>query len=555
MTLTLKKILVAILTVFMLFSASMFMTNVVKATDDTNDMTFEMVAGASLRLDAENNGIRYSANVGAGVVDIVENTEGAYFGMLVVPESYLSYVEEGANVVAELIKDIPSAYLWNLTNMEVFEGKLNGVVSNVLYENFNVKRLAIAYYFDGADYIVAEGYTETLRSVGEVVDSSLLDFDRFMKDPYTENSRKVLYEFNYLADSQNAGIDEESARANVENFVEACVTNEADYKVISFAGETDYSMYYENTTVNSTVDGNYNFYSKNATLSVSGNNLLCTPYSASLSTGYGGVAITFVRPIKVTESTTLSINVRLQGLSALHLGVLGSPSSLYEATYTNNAWNNIKVKATDIGYAIGTNMNGLQIFYVANLVLTQDFKLESVKLVYEPVLAENELINFDGEHVDYSENYSNITVSSSSNATLNACKNVILTHSIYGQDGYFGPEKEGNGVVSVVSNNNYGLGVAIKFNEKKVATEGMQIKIRYYRTSKNNPNDGIFYFASYGSTTHDGGSSGAGYWDKWETLTINISDFGYKAGDTVEGIQIFVVKGASLYIDYITVVA
>ena len=131
---------------------------------------------------------------------------------------------------------------------------------NVLYENFNVQRLAIAYYFDGAKYHYPTNYMDTLRSVGEVVDSALQNIETFMADPYTEESRKVLYGFNYLADSQKEGLVKPSDD-EVSAFASICAINE-EVNLINFDGETDYAPFIKKTSVTSADDANFEWYSK-----------------------------------------------------------------------------------------------------------------------------------------------------------------------------------------------------------------------------------------------------------------------------------------------------
>ena len=92
MSAKMKNLFLVILSCLMVFSMSLVALGSVMVKADIYPDTFTMIQGAQLRISGENiektNGIRFQAKIGANVVDAVKAESGAYFGMIVVPESY-----------------------------------------------------------------------------------------------------------------------------------------------------------------------------------------------------------------------------------------------------------------------------------------------------------------------------------------------------------------------------------------------------------------------------------------------------------------------------------
>ena len=550
MNLTLKKILVTILTVFMLFSATMFFTSVVKADDTNADMTFEMVAGASLRLDADHNGIRYQAKVGADFTSQFESNEDAYFGMIVIPKSYLDYAKNYENLVEGLIEKIPAANLWNLKGMEVYNGYLNGVVSNIIYDNFNVQRLAIAYYFDGTTYNYPTNYMDTLRSVGEVVDSALRNIETFMADPYTEESRKVLYGFNYLADSQNANLakptDEE-----VLAFASSCTFNE-EINLINFDGEINYAPFIKKTSVTSADDANFNWHPQNGSTEVTtfdgAEVLKINPPSSRI----GGGAIAFTRGVTVTKDTAIKVKLYFDGdtynatypvsFFAYKLGASAKRDNMKRLLGTSDIkkWMTVEIKAQDIGYSVGDVMSGIQ-FFADKL---NALYIDSIELIQYPVLEENELINFDGKYVDYS---SNLVKASFNDGTYSYYANLTSREVV-------------EGVATFTHNGNNILAGAVKFNKTLTVSENTTLTIRMYFTGTAYDGQGMMFFLAKFGTNNSGDSNyrkgkltGSANGDnQWVDCKVKATDIGYNVGDTLTGIEFCAKNCQKIEIDYIT---
>ncbi len=571
----------------MLLGASLLMAGAVAvgANTATNvnatavEGTFEMVTGASLRLSAENAGIRYQAKISPDVKQTVEENNG-YFGMIVIPESYMTIfaeeltpVEGYVDYVTVLTQELEAKgyELWNRTNITPYQGYteeqdseyyyINGVVSSVLYDNYDLERLAIAYYAtvdgDTTTYTYADFYTEeagektytTLRSVAGVANSAIKDIERYKKAPYDAEDRKVLYGYGYVSQYKTAGLAQPTDEA-VLSYATNAVATEDTQTLLTF-DETDSSANYKAAT--KTSNDTYQYYGKKTTFAVDangedgGNALTVIPDG-----NYAGVSVMF-RPIKVEAG--LMINLRLwkkaSNLKFLPLNSTADANAVSNATADNEKWTTLSIKATYIGYEVGELISGFDLYL--NLTQTdKTFKIDSVSISYVPVLADNELINFDGSLVDYSGNYGTISLNSSVNGNLNSANKVEPTLVKPGDEGYVATSKEGSGYVCAYEstyNNGY-AGVKITFHNSVEITETTTFTIRLYKVQKAT-GDWRTWFGTFDYTVMPYETT-VGTFGQWTSVAVKATDIGYKVGDIAKGIQIYSAAVTALYVDYIT---
>ena len=141
-----KKCLLPFFTfTFLLSGVGGALTYNVTADAATNKTGFYVEDGAAVRLKSEYEqfGIKFSAQVG-------EVVEGATYHILIAPVELVDIYEADTNADKGDIVTYLTAYaeskggkLSIVENCEVKDGKIEGAIVNVLWENINRKRLAL----------------------------------------------------------------------------------------------------------------------------------------------------------------------------------------------------------------------------------------------------------------------------------------------------------------------------------------------------------------------------------------------------------------------------
>ena len=570
----------AVLLVGLVSAGTVVSTNAQVSADDAPS-TFEMLEGASLRLNGE-SGIRYQAKISTDIVDMVNANEKNYFGMIVIPESYLTKfgaeLEAGNNdyvtVLTQELKD-EGYTLWNRTEIEPYVGQeankqdpnyyyMNGVVSNVLYENYDVRRMAIAYYaiatendsevtytYEYADFYTEDGNEKTynnLRSVVEVAEGTLKGSDN-LANKYNEDSRKVLYGYQYVSEYKKAMLTEPTDDA-VEAYGTNCVKSENSKTLLTF-DEADSSANYKVAT--KTSNAIYKAASEASTFSVE--NGVLSIVSSDSSKKYTGVSLMF-RPVKVVEGLTFNVQVKANPgqLRCLPLNSTADANTAKSYDFTPGNWSTVSVSATELGYAVGDLVSGLD-FYKYFSMDYYTFQIDSVEIEYKPVLADNELVNFDGALVDYSGNILEASTTSAVNNSYSWYPKTISRTLLHvGDEGYEAPANsaEDNGVVKVTSNGGgsvYYGGVKLAFNKALTVTPSTVIGVSCYAvcSSVYVENKAATALVTVATPTQS----------TWTMIYVHPKALGYADSETVTSIEIF-FEGAKtsspvMYIDKVSI--
>ena len=584
-----RNIILSTATLLMAGFVSVGATTLQNASADTTETTyventFEMVAGASLRLNSNYNGIRYQAKISPDVVAKVDKTAGDYFGMIVIPETYLEkFATELANGNNDYVPVLTEALeakgysLWNRTEIVEYEGDeanyqdsnyyyINGVVSNVLYANYNLERLAIAYYADATTdeetgettytYTYATNYMETLRSIADVADAAIKDIETYQKDPYDADDRKVLYGYDYTAKYQKAGLDQPTAEA-LNSYATNAVNSENSTTLLTF-DEPDSSGNYKKATL--TTNNAFQYYGKNTTftLDTNGENS-SNALTVSSGSKYRGVSLMF-RPVKVEAG--MSIGVRIwSNPNTLRVVALNSTVDVTTVSTTNvsaGSWQTLSIKATDLAN-VGELLSGfdLYIYLGEDDAANRNFRIDSVSVSYEPVLADNELINFNGTLVDYSDNVGQGYTIQSVNANYAYYPKLVTPTVLFeGDENYLAPEDsvEDNGVVyapsaAVGSTASMG-GVKVTFDVPLTVSNSTTIEVNCYTVCsalyvENKEQNAIVQITTPTNNA-------------WTKFVVDPTAIGYAEGETVATIEILFqstssVGKAVMYIDTVTI--
>lgn len=415
MSAKLKNIFLIFLSCLVVLSMSMIAlgSSTVKADADS----FTMVSGAQLRLNTENNGIRFQAKIGANVYDSVKGENGAYFGMIVVPESYFKTFEEeltlGENDYVPVFStalESKGYSLWNRTNIEPYQGYqegqssdyyyINGVVSNILYDNYNVDRVAIAYYKNSTGYHYADGFVNNgeynSRSVGELAKSALKD----TVTQYTTEQRDVINKFNYLADSKANGVTEKTANENVDAFV-SYVKNSVltGNQVANFDGVDSLPAIVDETSSEYVGVATSEYLANGYDGVTSG----VVKFSVEGATNYGGKAIKFAKGVTVTNDTVVQFKYYLESDAWFRIKGYGVDTTTHLTSWSalTDEWAIKAVKATNIGYTVGDYMDGIELFvrgsscYVDEILVTENATYDLAKDLILDTNDNGEVANFD----------------------------------------------------------------------------------------------------------------------------------------------------------------
>lgn len=289
---------------FSFVAFSMMSASTVMATP-----SFNMIEGAQLRISGENieetNGIRFVAEMDAGTYSTVTSANGT-FGMIIIPESYRTdYAEEIALAENDYVKAFEGVTLLNIEGINPYEDngsyRINGVMSNVRYDNMNVSFVGIAYYKIGDAYTYVDNHaTVPSRSVYQVAMSALYDLEK----TYTDAEYAYLDGYKYLAEckaSNMAQPDAVAVKAYTDNL--KALRSSFDGTTVNFNSDADLSL---------VSDGNY--YPQYATdrKIVSEEGVSAFQFTA---TSYCAVKISFPKAIKVYSDSVLTLKVKGQAES------------------------------------------------------------------------------------------------------------------------------------------------------------------------------------------------------------------------------------------------
>ena len=209
---SLKKVAITLLSALFVLCASFGIVSAKNANTVKADevVAFQMLDGADLRLDAENNGLRFAATVPSDYV------EGDTYRMLFVPASWIKDVEiPNGDYIAYLEETYPKQELaiaplhpitWAEESVAGFEeGKryFLGAITDIKYENLNRDFFAIAYRTNGEvrEYATFnEG--QNVRSVFYIASAYAGVFEA------DTDSAKIVDNFIVSAINQKAGVAE-----------------------------------------------------------------------------------------------------------------------------------------------------------------------------------------------------------------------------------------------------------------------------------------------------------------------------------------------------------
>ena len=224
MSKTMKKFVLAIALFIGLTFTFLGLTSInpIQAKADASTTYFSMDSGVQLRLASslENEthyGMRFIASM-----DETTATTADSFGMLIVPAEYVTDITDGvqyASKITEKDGDYIAAYaelgtaVLNVSGITPYASgtgyKMNGVISDIKYDNLNRDFVAIAYSVVGSDYI----YT-AVSEPANVYDLSIKALADTKTD-YDVEELAVLDEYRFLAEKQVAGVEEQTAKDGV----------------------------------------------------------------------------------------------------------------------------------------------------------------------------------------------------------------------------------------------------------------------------------------------------------------------------------------------------
>ena len=169
-----------------------------------NNATFEMVSGASVRLVADDPGIRFMASISKDEYDAVKNANGT-FGMFILPNSYRETAEiNEANAFGD-----NATYCWGsavdgktqivqCTATELTQTSADGntyyfvcALTNIKPQNYELDFFARAYYEVNGVRTWADLNEENVRSISYVAQKALGDVNYTP----TEAGQKALVEY------------------------------------------------------------------------------------------------------------------------------------------------------------------------------------------------------------------------------------------------------------------------------------------------------------------------------------------------------------------------
>ena len=495
--------------------------------------SFNMIDAASLRVSGENNGLRFCAEIGTELYSTVTATDGAYFGMIIIPDeyrttTYKAQIEESYDYVTALKN--AGATLLNIENIIPYEYdsdkdevvdayRMNGVISNVRYYNLNYDFVGIAYYYvpgDGYHY-VDNHQTATAQNVYDVAMRLLYKSETY--DAVTgmpETALGYLDEYKFLAEQQAIGAEQPDDTAIATYKANMTANREAfDGETIDLGSDASFSL---------VSDGLYNSGTSRDYVVETEDTF---DYFRFRSYGYGSIKISFPAPITVYADSELEI--KLKGTSAdkngdvlwsnwLRISKYGSSETGYSIkefgyTATNSDWQTISVPLDKVGYTAGEVIKGLTILFYGGQ--TPDCCIDYIK-VTSPTLIKEKLANkLTGEQV---ANFDDADYS----------KFVTIRGTSY---------EIKNGTISITSPS--WTWNRFNFITPKTVTDGDFIILRMQandrvRMGQNGATNAFDIFHSNFINTYPA----VGYSNEMQTVYVPVYMLGYTAGQTISYVDI-----------------
>jgi len=527
---------------FSFVAFSMMSASTVMATP-----SFNMIEGAQLRISGENieetNGIRFVAEMDAGTYSTVTSANGT-FGMIIIPESYRNtYATQIASAENDYVKAFEGVTLLNIEGITPYEDngsyRINGVMSNVRYDNMNVSFVGIAYYKIGDAYTYVDNHaTVPSRSVYQVAMSALYDLEK----TYTDAEYAYLDGYKYLAEckaSNMAQPDAVAVKAYTDNL--KALRSSFDGTTVNFNSDAELSL---------VSDGNY--YPQYATdrKIVSEEGVSAFQFTA---TSYCAVKISFPKAIKVYSDSVLTLKVKGQAESDnwLRLNKYKPDTStsvglgLDDFNYSSHisTWQTIKINLADMPVLVQDGyINGLTVLmYGENKTMMIDYI--SVTSEGGALLGEIEGTNYVATYS--SEKYANyITTTAAYTISDNKLTIASATQYEYATFKFVQPKKVAEGDYVAIKMGATGeIKIKTKTDQKDLLGYSSDVGANYMGQSWFMPYQTKFTFHNYvdhSFTPYESRDWGYLYNSACtiQNIVVPVSYLGYNKNDTIDSIQL-----------------
>lgn len=392
-----------------------------KAASDIN------FVGSNLRMSTTNNGLRFVVEMDKSLYNTAKDAD-AKFGMLILPSDYLdTYAQQIEDAQGDYVKAFtdnqisvinlypiePYAYD-NDGDEQVDSYRMNGVISNVKYANLSREFVGIAYVSsaEGNDYAQDFASASTYQNAEKQLAENIAVFEK--------EDLEVIYEYKYLAEAHEQGVEETTARAEFAEKKEALVNGVYygvdGYEVLNFDNERQLELL--------RTGPNYDWnsaYKMTYEILEDGFGDVTSGVLKIETNDYASLYIKFAKPVKVKEDSNLIMNIYQDiasqakwssaSVAKYNTGTNYNPGT--SLSLTNGAWTEKVVALTTVGYSVGDIAEGIQIILqgVSNsekngtteeksLVYIDEIRVESVSDIKVDIankLNANELLNFNDE--------------------------------------------------------------------------------------------------------------------------------------------------------------
>ena len=167
---------------------------------------FEMKEGASIRLNSDSTGIRFTAKLAQYDAD-------AEYGFVIVPKHYITSNNISSDYVPALIERYGEDGIIKLKSAVKQVGlhyEINGSIANILYENMNLEFTGIAYEYKNGSYNYAsfDSLDDISRSVSSVAQMASNDFTYGSDSGLTEEDMEIINGFIKAGINLKNGVEE-----------------------------------------------------------------------------------------------------------------------------------------------------------------------------------------------------------------------------------------------------------------------------------------------------------------------------------------------------------
>lgn len=337
--------------------------------------------GAELRLNQEYSGMRFTAKIYPSDY----NAEYSY-GMIITPNDYIDAYIDGENPDYIAQFESQGVKIINLTNMtpiavdansdsETDYYLLKGVISNILYNNFNREFFAIAYYNDGvSNHYATVSDTENVRSIAVITDSALNDAEFMESISDDPDQLAQIYSFKYKASYQSRGYNEsEIPESSINTLADYYSDEQAQLYGTGVLADFDEEYYSSALVLPSTTESGLKENSRNQnlkTIITDDSTISAEDYvacdSGVLKLNYlagGGTGVRFPYTVTVAADTVINFKVFSHDWTWFRVakeGALGNGYSLNISTF--DQWITKSVLATTLGYKVGDTLSELEIY-------------------------------------------------------------------------------------------------------------------------------------------------------------------------------------------------